>query len=108
MILTLLITIIVEGVVVTGYSTWRRKPIYPILLTSVCANLITQSFLWIVLIVFFQDYLMTLLIAELFIWMAESLILCSVPSTQLRFADAAVLSLSMNLMSFALGLVLPL
>ncbi|HEX5807688.1 MAG TPA: hypothetical protein VFY25_03425 [Anaerolineales bacterium] len=107
MILTLLITIIVEGVVVTGYSTWRRKPIYPILLTSVCANLITQSFLWIVLIVFFRYYLMTLIIAEILIWMAESVFLYSVSANHLRFAEAAALSLGMNLMSFALGLFLP-
>lgn len=108
MIVTLLVTIIVEGMVVTAYSIWRRKPLYPILLTSICANIITQSFLWIALIVFFQYYLMTLLIAELLIWVTESLILSSVPGTPLRFVDAAVLSLSMNLMSFIAGLFLPL
>lgn len=107
MIFTLLITVIAEGLVVTGYSVRGRKPIYPILLTSICANLITQSFLWIVLIIFFHYYLVALVIAEILIWMAESVLLYSVSANHLHFAEAAALSLGMNLMSFALGLFLP-
>ena len=108
LIFTLLITVIAEGLVVTGYSVRCRKPIYPILLTSICANLITQSFLWIVLLIFFRYYLMTLIIAEILIWMAESVLLYSVPANRLQYFDAAFLSLGMNLISFALGLLLPL
>ena len=92
---------------VTGYSLWRRKPLYPILITSVCANLLTQSFLWIVLNLFFKHYLIALLVAEILIWTAESFFLYSVPANRLRFVDAVLLGLSMNLMSFALGLFLP-
>ena len=107
MIATLLVTIIVEGVVVVGYSIWRRKPVCPILFTSVWVNLLTQSLLWLVLNLFFQHYLIALFVAEILIWMIESVLLYSLPANQLRFADAALLSLSMNLVSFAFGWFLP-
>lgn len=104
---TLLITILVESVVVIGYSFGRRKPLRSILLTSICGNLLTQSLLWIVLNLFFSSYLITLLIAEVLIWLVESLLLYSIPANRLRFSDAIVLSLMMNLASFAFGWVLP-
>lgn len=107
MIPTLLITIIVEGAVVLGYSIWRKKPVRPILFTSVGVNLITQSFLWVTLNVFFQHYLIALLVAEILIWMIESILLSYFPENRLRFAEALLLSLSMNLASFVFGWFLP-
>jgi len=104
---TLLITVIAEGGVVTGYSLWRRKPLRPILFTSVWVNLITQSLLWVGLNLFFRHYLIALLVAEILIWMIESVLLYSVPANRLCFTDALLLSLSMNLTSFALGWFLP-
>lgn len=101
--LTLLITIVSEGIVVIGYCIWRRKTIQPILFTSVFINLITQSLLWIVLNLFFQHYLSTLLVAELFIWFIESLALYYFPANQLKFIEAISLSLGMNLTSLTLG-----
>lgn len=108
MIATLLITIILEAMVVIGYCCkWRGKPLAPILLTSITGNLITQSLLWIALNLFFRHYLLTLLSAEVLIWILESLFLYSVPANRLRISDAMILSLSMNVMSFALGWFLP-
>jgi len=107
LIATLLITIIIEGLVVIRYSVGRKKTVRPILVTSVCANLITQSLLWIVLNFFFQHYLAALSIAEILIWMIESILLYSIPSNQLRFTEAMLLSLLMNLASLALGWLLP-
>ena len=107
MILTLSITIVVEGVVVLGYSLWRRKPFFPILFTSICGNLITQSLLWIALNIFYRRYLISLSAVELLIWMIESILLYAVPANRLRFTDAIALSLSMNIISFALGWFLP-
>lgn len=104
---TLLVTIIVEGVVVLGYSIWRKKPVGPILLTSILANLITQSLLWIALSLFFQYYLALLLIAEIIIWMIESISLYGFRFNQLSAREALLLSLVMNLSSFALGWLLP-
>jgi hypothetical protein len=107
LILTLVVTILLEGIIVSGYSIWRKKPLRPILFTSIIANLITQSFLWIVVNLFFQHYLVTLVAAEVFIWIIEGFVLCYVLANQLTFTEAISLSLSMNLLSFALGWVLP-
>ena len=107
MIVTLFVTIIIEGIVVIVYSIWRRKPIVPVLFTSVIANLITQSLLWIVLNVFFQSYLIVLFVAEILIWLLESLLLSYFPANKLRFADAILIAFLMNLASFALGWFLP-
>lgn len=93
--------------IVIGYCIWRKKPIEPIIFTSTVANLITQSLLWIALILFFQHYLATLLITEVLIWLIESLLLYSIPANRLRFTDALLLSLAMNLMSLAFGWFLP-
>jgi len=107
LIVTLFVTIIIEGIVVIVYSIWRRKPIVPVLFTSVIANLITQSLLWIVLNVFFQSYLIVLFVAEILIWLLESLLLSYFPANKLRFADAILIAFLMNLASFALGWFLP-
>jgi len=107
LIVTFFITIIIEGIVVIVYSSWRKKPLGPILFTSIIANLITQSFLWIVVNLFFQHYLVILIAAEVFIWIIEGFVLCYVSSNQLTFTEAISLSLSMNLLSFAIGWVLP-
>lgn len=107
MIVTLLITLIIEGAVVIVYSIGRRKPLRPILFTSVCVNLITQSLLWLVLNLLFQHYLIALFVAEILIWLIESLLLYNVPANRLHFGDAILLSLCMNLTSFALGWFLP-
>jgi hypothetical protein len=103
LIATLLITILTESVIALGYCIWRRKPIFPILFTSVGANLITQFFLWEILNLFFQHYLAILLVAELCIWGIESLMLYSIPANQLNFGEAVSLSLSMNLASLGIG-----
>ena len=107
MIFTLLFTIVIEGVLVFSYSLWRRKPTVPILLTSILANTITQSLLWVGLIFFFQHYLLTLFVAEIFIWMIESVLLYLIPANQLNLPEAVLLSLIMNLASFGVGWFLP-
>jgi hypothetical protein len=104
---TLLVTIVVEGIVVFGYSVWRGKPLVPILLTSIIANLITQFLLWIGVNLFYQQYLSFLFIAEILIWVVESLFLYRVPANQLGLQEAFLLSFVANLASFGLGLFLP-
>ena len=108
MIQTLAITVVVEGIVCLAYSIRRKKPVRPILLTSVFANLITQSLLWIVLSHFFQHYLATLLIAEILIWLIESLFLYGFRLNHLSISESVFLSFVMNLSSFGFGWLLPL
>lgn len=67
----------------------------------------TQSILWVVLHLFFQSYLVTLLISEIMIWLMESLLLHLIPANHLGFKEALLLSLGMNLSSFTLGWFLP-
>jgi hypothetical protein len=107
LIFTLLLTILIESLVVLGYCHWRKKPVRSILLTSLVANIATQSLLWTVVNIFYQDYLVTLLMAEIFIWLMESLALYSVRKNQLTFFEAMSLSLSMNLTSIVAGWLLP-
>jgi hypothetical protein len=108
LILTLSITIITEGVIALGYCIWRKKPVIPILLTSIGANLFTQLLLWGTLIVFFQHYLAVLLFTEMLIWIMETLALYYIPTNRLQLSEAMRLSLSMNIVSFVLGWFLPL
>lgn len=107
MIVTLLITIIIESVIVIGYSLWAKKSFKTILLTSISGNLVTQSLLWILLNLFFRHYLTTLLIGEFLIWIIESLLLYSIRSNHLNLREATLLSLAMNAASFGLGWFLP-
>jgi len=104
---TVLVTILTEGLVVVSYCVWRKKPISSILLTSISANLITQLLLWGILTFFFIHYLIALFMTEILIWIIESLALYLVPTNRLRFTEAISLSLGMNLVSFALGWILP-
>ena len=98
----------VEGVVVICYALWRKKPVQSLLLTSILANMITQSMLRMALILFYRQYLLTLAVAEILVWMIESLFLYAIPSNRLTLAEAALLSLLMNLASLAVGWFLPL
>jgi hypothetical protein len=107
LIIALLITLLLEGAIAFGYCGWRNKPVQPILLTSIGINLITQSLLWLTLNLFFRHYLITLIVAEILIWLMEGALLYFVPANRLRFANALLLSLGMNLVSFGIGWFLP-
>ena len=92
---------------ILGYCIWQRKPIRPILFTSICTNLITQFLLWGLLNFFFSYYLVVLIIAEILIWLIESFVYYVVPANRLQFVEAIFLSLILNLTSFGLGWFLP-
>ena len=51
--------------------------------------------------------MVTLLIAEILIWIIESVLLYSIRPNHLDFKEAIFLSLGMNATSFALGWLLP-
>lgn len=104
---TLAITIIVECVVVAVYAIWRKKPLYHLLFSSICANLLTQVFLWTVLNLFPQAYLTTLFISEICLWGIEAFILYLYKFNQLTVREAMLLSLAMNMASFSIGWLLP-
>lgn len=107
MIFTLAITTLIEGIIALLYSHWRGKLLLPLLLTSLFANLITQSLLWVALLLFFRHYWLVLIVMEIFIWLLESLIFYRVRANQLTLKEAMSLSLAINLASFSVGLFLP-
>lgn len=107
MIYTLPITIILEGLVILGYCRRSGKPLLPLLGTSVIANILTQSMLRVVLTVFFQYYVVVLLITEVLIWLVESFLLSLPIQNQMKLSDALRISLLMNLVSFGVGWFLP-
>jgi len=97
----------IESALVIGYSHWAKKPVKAILFTSICGNLLTQSLLWLGLSLFFWNYLATLLIAEILIWLIESILLYTIRPNHLNLKEATLLSLGMNAASFVLGWFLP-
>lgn len=107
MILTLLLTLVLETFVAAGFCHWRRKPFKSIILTAGIANLLTQSLLWLVLNLFYRHYLPALFLAEIVIWLVESAALHLFPSNRLGWREALLLSLAMNLASFGVGWLLP-
>jgi len=104
---TLLVTVIIESAVVIGYSVWAKKPAKPLLVTSIAGNLLTQFLLWVGLNLFFRNYLVTLLIAEILIWILETILLYAIRLNHLDLREASLLSLAMNGLSFTLGWFLP-
>ena len=107
MIQTLVITIVIEGLVCLLYSIQRQKPIPAILVTSIFANIITQTLLWATLSLFYQHYLTALLVAEILIWVLEGYLLWGVRFNQLKRSEAFFLSFMINLISFGAGWFLP-
>ena len=107
MINTLLITILMEELVAVIYSTRRKKPAVPILLTSVFGNLLTQPMLWIVLTLSFRYYLVALAITEIMIWGIESILFHTVSAKHLSLKEAGLLIFVLNGISLGLGWFVP-
>jgi hypothetical protein len=107
LIRTLAITLLIESPLVAGYALWRKKPLVRVLLSSICANLVTQSLLWLALNLFVHRYLVTLFIGEICIVGMEAAILYIYRRNQLKLREALLLSLVINLASFAAGWFLP-
>ena len=107
MIVTVVITILIESVIIVGYALWRKKPVGHLLLSGALVNGITQAFLWIVLTGLTTHYLTVLFVSEICIWWLEGMILWLYPYNRLKLGQALLLSLAMNLASFGIGWFLP-
>ena len=107
MIFTLLITILVEGCVVLVYAALRKRPAGILLRASLIVNVLTQVSLWAALRIFYQHYLITLIVVEIIIWLVESVLMYFLARGQLSPVNAIVLSLCMNAASLGVGWLLP-
>ncbi len=107
MILTLPLTILIEGLMAGGFALWQKKTVINLLVASLFANLLTQSLLWGVLRLFPGHYLLALFSTEFLIWLLESAMLYYFPGTRLTWNEALSLNLGMNLASLGIGWFLP-
>lgn len=99
---------LVEALVAWFWCRKNRKPPRSILLTSLAGNILTQVGLWtLLLLIALQHYWVILLSAEVGIWAVEGLLLAVISANQLPLRMALRLSLWMNLISFGVGLMLP-
>ena len=102
------ITALVEALVASLWCRKTRKPPWNILLTGLAGNILTQAGLWaLLLLIAVRHYWTILLTAEVGIWAMESLLLAVIPANRLSPFEALRLSLWMNLISFGIGLMLP-
>ena len=107
-VVSLGITALVEALVALLWCRKNRKPTRSILLTGLAGNILTQAGLWaLLLLLAVRRYWAILLTAEVGIWAVEGLLLAVIPANRLPLREALRLSLWMNLISFGIGLTLP-
>lgn len=102
-------TVLLELLLGLGYAAWRKLARLPLLTGILIANTITQLLLWASLEAVAGGSLWTaLLIGETMIWLIEALIVYLTQRATIRKRDALLLSLGLNAVSFAAGLLIPL
>lgn len=104
--MTVALTVIIEGFLISLYALVTGRSWPSLLVTSIAMNLLTQTFLLVVLNVFYWLYLPVLAIAELLIWIIEAAILLRVASNGINLIQALGLSFALNFSSFLIGLLL--
>lgn len=107
-VVSLGVTALVEALVALLWCRKNRKPARSILLIGLAGNILTQAGLWALLfLISVWRYWAILLTAEMGIWAVEGLLLAFIPANRLSLCEALRLSLWMNLISFGVGLTLP-
>jgi len=103
------ITIAIELLLGFVYIRWKNRELFPTLALLALANVITQFALWAALTTFIEGNSLTLtIILEIIIWLVEGVVFYLPQRKDLTFKEAALLSLLLNLVSFTIGLLLPL
>ena len=101
------ITLLIESSIAVVYGILTHRPPAHLLLSSLLGNFLTQSLLWMALLVLFEHYLIVLVVAEFLIWLIEGAVLYYYPWNHFSWREALGLSLVMNLASFGIGWFLP-
>ncbi|MGD2104611.1 MAG: hypothetical protein PVJ55_05795 [Anaerolineae bacterium] len=107
--LALSLTVVVEGLIVLAYAAARGLRIWHRLAYVVLANLVTQPVLWCFMVLVPADmpYFPALAVGESLVWVIEAFLLRLVTDRRLTLKKALHLSLSMNVVSCGVGLLLP-
>lgn len=101
-------TIAIELLLAAAYTQVRKRPLLPTFTLVCLANVITQFALWAALNTFIAGNAMLLTIGlEIIIWGVEALIFYLPQQKDIALKEAALLSLLLNLISFGIGLLLP-
>jgi len=104
----LIITLVVELLVGTGYVFWKKRSASIILTVILLLNLITQPVLWITLSGLSGMYpVFPILLAEALVWLVEAGGLYLSQRNSMRFKEALWVSFALNASSFVVGLLLP-
>lgn len=104
----LIITLVVELLLGTGYVLWKKRSASIILTVILLLNLITQPVLWITLSGFSRlSPIFMILFAEGVVWLAEAGGLYLSQRNSMKFQEALWVSLALNVASFVVGSLLP-
>jgi hypothetical protein len=109
MVQGLLFTLAVEMALAAGYAIWRKRPLALLLTIVWMMNLITHSLLSLgigELFYLLGAGIVWTLASELVIWLVEAGILAIALRKQIRFREALLLSLVLNVASFGIGMLL--
>ncbi|MEN8241936.1 MAG: hypothetical protein ABFS17_08450, partial [Chloroflexota bacterium] len=103
------LTILIEGVLLAIYTTYRKQPSLIPLTLNLVGNLFTQILFWYLLIESLPGGTgwLTLLIIEAIIILTEALVLYWPQRTTVKFLQALTISFALNLASLTVGLFLP-
>jgi hypothetical protein len=105
----LIITLVVELLLGTGYVLWKKRSASIILTVILLLNLITQPVLWITISGFSgMNPIILTLFAEMVVWLVEAGGLYLSQRTSMRFREALWVSFALNTASFVVGSLLPL
>ena len=106
--LTVIITILLEGIIGTIYAIIAKKNIIKLISIITIGNTITQIGLVFIAQGLNNEFSMIILvIMELIIWIVESIIIYLTHRQTFKIQNALLLSLLINLVSFASGILLP-
>lgn len=104
----LVTTLAVELLLGALYVGWRKRPAVLVLTVILLLNLVTQPALWLTVSGFSGKYsILTVLFAELVVWLVEAGGLFLAQRKTIRFGEALLVSLALNAASFGIGLLLP-
>ena len=101
---TVVLTVLLEVAVLFVYARRGNRSLPQWLTLGVAVNLLTQPLLWILPA---SELWPTLVFAEVGIWLAEALLLYLPLRREATFPTVLLLSLVMNVLSFGVGLLLP-
>ena len=105
---SLLITVLIEGVVVWFYATWRKWPRLYWLTLVTLVNLLTQQGLFLLIMSLEGDPTwLSVLICEPLIFLAEAGVLALIQRKTVRLLDILLLTMLMNLASLLAGILIP-